>query len=131
MMGIKRLSVEARCHAIIHASSLSAGAIGAGLAQLPCSDNFVITPIQVSMTVALGRVFGIELTESAAYASIVSISASTIGRAASQVAIGWIPVAGNLINACTAMGITEAIGWLLVEDFSKQTCYGYSEGGLK
>jgi len=120
-MSIMDRRVEAKCHAIIHASSLSAAAVGAGLAQLPCSDNLVITPIQLSMTVALGRVFGIELTESAAYASIVSVSAAAIGRAASQVAVGWFPIAGNVVNACTALGLTETIGWLLVEDFAKQS----------
>jgi uncharacterized protein (DUF697 family) len=34
--------------------------------------------------------------------------------------IGWIPVAGNIVNACTAASVTEALGWLLAEDFAKQ-----------
>jgi len=25
------------------------------------------------------------------------------------------------VNACTALGLTETIGWLLVEDFAKQS----------
>lgn len=112
-----------KCHVIIHTASVSAGAVGAGLAQLPCSDNAVITPIQLAMTVALGRVFGIELTDSAARASLASIAASTVGRTASQVLLGWIPVAGNVINACTAASITETIGWLMAEDFAKQAIY--------
>ena len=47
------------CHGIIHTSSLLAGAVGAGFAQIPTSDNLLITPIQLTMTVALGEVFGI------------------------------------------------------------------------
>ena len=109
-----------KCHVIIHGASVSAGAVGAGLAQIPCSDNALITPIQLTMTIALGRVFGIELTDSAARASLASIAAATVGRTASQVLIGWIPVAGNILNACTAASLTEAMGWLLAEDFAKQ-----------
>ena len=113
---------KAKCHAIIHSASASAAAVGAGLAQIPCSDNAVITPIQLTMTISLGRVFGLELTESAAGAAVASAAASTVGRTASQVLIGWIPVAGNIINAGTAATITEAIGWLLAEGFASQTC---------
>jgi len=107
-----------KCHAIIHSASASAAAVGAGLAQVPCSDNAVITPIQLTMTVALGRVFGIELTDSAARAS--SAAAATVGRMTSQVLVGWLPIAGNVINACTAASVTEALGWILAEDFAQQ-----------
>lgn len=111
---------KARCHAIIHAASLSAGAVGAGLAQIPGSDNAVIRPIQLVMTVSLAKAFGIELADSAAIATLASTAASTVGRTVSQLVLGWIPVAGNIINACTAASITETIGWLLAEDFSNQ-----------
>lgn len=111
---------KARCHAIIHAASLSAGAVGAGLAQIPGSDNAVIKPIQLVMTVSLAKAFGIELADSAAIATLASTAASTVGRMVSQLVLGWIPVAGNIINACTAASITETIGWLLAEDFSNQ-----------
>lgn len=110
-----------KCHGIIHGASVSAGAVGIGLAQIPCSDNAVITPIQLAMTVALGRVFGIELTESSAKAALASVAAATVGRTLSQVLVGWIPIAGNIINAATAASVTEAMGWILAEDFAKQT----------
>ena len=113
---------KAKCHAIIHSASASAAAVGAGLAQIPCSDNAVITPIQLTMTISLGRVFGLELTESAARAAVASVAAATVGRTVSQILIGWIPIAGNLVNAGTAATITEAIGWLLAEGFASQTC---------
>lgn len=114
-------SQRTKCHAIIHAASTSAGVIGAGLAQVPCSDNAIITPIQLVMTISLGRVFGIELTESSAKATLASVAAATIGRAASQVFVGWIPIAGNIINAGTAVSVTEAVGWLLAEGFANNT----------
>ena len=113
---------KAKCHAIIHSASASAAAVGAGLAQIPCSDNAVITPIQLTMTISLGRVFGLELTESAARAAVASVAAATVGRTVSQILIGWIPIAGNLVNAGTAATVTEAIGWLLAEEFASHTC---------
>ena len=38
---------------------------------------------------------------------------------ASQVLVGWIPGIGNAINATTAAGITEAMGWLLAKEFDE------------
>ena len=97
-----------KCHAIIHTASASAAAVGAGLAQLPGSDNAAITPIQLAMTVSLGAVFGIQLTQSAAAAALASVAAATVGRAVSQVLVGWIPFVGNAINASTAAALTES-----------------------
>lgn len=109
-----------KCHAIIHTASAAATAIGAGLAQVPGSDNALLTPIQLTMTIGLGKVFEIELTESAALAAIGSVAASTIGRTASQFLVGWIPGIGNAINAATAAALTESMGWLLADQFSRQ-----------
>ena len=53
---------EALCRSIIHTASAAAGAVGFGLAQLPLADNAVIVPIQVTMTIALGQVFGLDFT---------------------------------------------------------------------
>ena len=109
-----------KCHGIIHSASLAAGAVGAGLAQIPCSDNAIITPIQLAMTISLGAVFGISLTKSSAEAAIASVAGATIGRSVSQVLIGWVPGLGNIINASTAAAITEALGWALAEHFAAQ-----------
>ena len=113
-------SQRSKCHAIIHSASASAGAVGAGLAQIPCSDNAVITPIQLTMTIALGKIFGIELTESSARAAVASAAAAMVGRTASQLLLGWIPIAGNIINACTAASITETVGWIIAKEFAKE-----------
>lgn len=106
-----------KCHAIIHAAATAAAAVGAGLAQLPCSDAAIIVPIQVAMIISLGAVFGISITESAAKTAIAEALGTTIGRGISQVLVGWLPGIGNAINAGTAFSITEALGWLVVRDF--------------
>ena len=107
------------CHTIIHTASVAAGGVGAGLAQIPGSDNAVITPNQLTMTISLGRVFGKSLSEASAKAALASVAAATVGRTASQVLVGWIPGIGNAINATTAAGITEAMGWLLAKEFDE------------
>lgn len=111
------------CNSIIHSASAAAAAVGAGFAQLPGSDNFVITPIQLTMVVSLGKVFGITLDESAAKAAVASAAATTVGRTASQVLIGWIPGVGNIINATTAATITETVGWVMAKEFEHQSIY--------
>ena len=108
------------CNGIIHSSSAAAAAAASGLAQIPLSDAAVITPIQLAMVVSLGEVFGITLDRSAAEASIASASAATVGRAFTQVLAGWIPGVGNVINASTAAGLTEIIGWIVVREFAKE-----------
>lgn len=109
-----------KCHAIIHSASAAAATAASGLAQLPGSDNAVIVPIQITMTISLGSVFGIKLDESTAKAALATATASMTGRAISQFLVGWIPVLGNVINASTAAAITETIGWAIANDFSNK-----------
>lgn len=111
---------QTKCHAIIHSASAAAAAVGASLAQIPGSDNAVITPIQLTMTISLGKVFGVTLSESAAKAAIGSVAASTVGRTISQLLVGWIPGWGNAINATTAASVTEALGWALANEFDNE-----------
>lgn len=113
-------SEKIKCNSIIHLASAATACVGAGLAQIPCSDNFLITPIQLAMTISLGKVFGINLTKSAAESAVGSAAAATVGRAVSQVAAGWIPVAGNVSNAVTAASLTEGLGWILANEFAKK-----------
>lgn len=109
--------VKVKCHAIIHTATTAAGATGAVGSQIPLADNAILVPIQITMIVSLGQVFGLEITKTTANAIIKSAAASFVGRSISQVLIGWTPIIGNAINATTAAGLTEAIGWLTVKEF--------------
>ena len=109
-----------KCGSIIHLASGAAALVGSGMAQIPMSDAILIAPIQIKMLTALGVVFNIKLSESAAKGLFASLAASCVGRSASQLMVGWIPVLGNIINAGTAAGLTEAVGWLAVEHFQSQ-----------
>lgn len=108
------------CHAIIHTASAACAAVGGGLAQLPLSDAIPITTAQVTMVIGLGQVFGKTITDAGAKAIIASMSSAAIGRFISQCLVGWIPVMGNFINATTAAGITESLGWAVVEKFESE-----------
>ena len=105
------------CHKIIHGAAASTTAPAAGLAQLPFSDAFFITPIQVAMIVALGGVFGLRVSESTAKSLLTGMGTAFAGRTLSQALIGWVPGFGNAINATTAFGLTEAIGWMAAKHF--------------
>lgn len=107
-----------QCHSIIHFAALAAASVGAGFAQIPGSDNAVIVPIKITMTISLGAVFGISIDKSTAKATIATTTASMIGRAISQYFVGWIPLYGNIVNATTAATLTETTGWAIANFFS-------------
>ena len=102
------------CKKIINVASASA-AVGGGLAQIPGSDSVPLATIQLTMTISLGK----SLTESSAKAAMGSALASQVGRTISQIAIGWWPGIGNVINGATAAAVTEALGWALAKEFDE------------
>ena len=108
-----------KCHAVIHSASTAAAAVGAGLAQLPLSDNAIIVPIQVTMVIALGKIFNQHVIDSVAKGMILGSAGTFFGRAISQILVCWIPGVGNIVNASTAAGITEVVGWSVAEKFDK------------
>ena len=120
-----------RCKQIIHTASVACGGVGTGLAQIPASDNAVIVPIQITMIVSLGAVFDLNITESAAKSILASAGATVAGRTVSQFLVGWLPVIGNVINTATAAGITEAIGWIAVNNFYERWIEDSTKGRLE
>jgi uncharacterized protein (DUF697 family) len=92
-------------------ATLTAGTVGAGLANIPGSDMPVLSALQTAMIIALGHEHGQEITKSSAKSLLLTFPGSYGGRAISQHLFSWIPGYGNLINASTAMAITETIGW--------------------
>jgi len=105
------MSKTSKVRTIIHSSATAAATAGAGLAQIPGSDNAIIMPIQIAMIMSIAEVHGQRLSATAAASTLAAASAGIVGRTVSQALIGWIPVFGNVINATTAFAITESIGW--------------------
>lgn len=104
----------------IHMSAAAAAGVGAGLAQIPGSDAPVIVTVQIAMIQKLGNIFGLKISETSAETLIGTSLATFLGRGISQWAVGWIPIAGNIINASTAALITELLGWIVANQFSKE-----------
>ncbi len=107
-----------KCHTIIHTASAAAAAVGGGLAQIPGSDNVPLMALETGMVMSLAKVFDIHMSEAAAKSVVLGAVGTNVGRAVSQFLVGWIPGVGNAINATTAAGVVEAMGWGVAEDFS-------------
>ena len=100
-----------KIHAIIHTATLTAGGIGAGLAQLPGADIPVLSALQTAMIIAIGHEHGVELTRTSAKSILLTFPAGYGGRALARYLLGMIPGYGNTIKAGTAMVMTETVGW--------------------
>lgn len=106
------------CNLAIHTASVAAAASGA--IPLPGVDAVPISAAQITMVIALGKVFGQKLTESAAKGIIGATASTFLGRNL----VKMIPVAGWIVSAAVAAGITEAIGWTIAVDLAKKCKYG-------
>ncbi len=103
----------AQCNAAIHTASVAAGASG-GI-PIPVADAIPITAAQVTMVIALGKIFDQEITSSAAKAAIAAAASTFVGRNL----VKLIPIAGWVVSAAVAAGVTEAIGWTIAVDMAK------------
>lgn len=112
-------AIEKKCHKIIHIAAGACGGVGLGLAQIPFSDSAVIVPTQIAMIISLGEVFELHITEPIAKGIIASAAAMYTGKGI-VAAIGPIPCIGNAVNGVTAIGITEFIGWVAVNNFHQR-----------
>lgn len=63
------------------------------------------------MIIAIGSEYGCTVTKANAKSILLTLPASCCGRAFSQYLIGWMPGYCNAIKACSAMAITETVGW--------------------
>ena len=91
---------------------MTAGGIGSGLAQIPGSDMPILMTLQTAMIIAIGTEHDFTITKTNAKSILLTLPAGYGGRTLSQFLIGWIPGYGNVINASTAMVMTETIGWM-------------------
>lgn len=108
-------SLEKNCHAIIH--SASAAAAAAGAIPLPVADAIPISAAQITMIIALGKNFGLTIGRSTAE-SIAGVGLAVhVGRFIFANGMKILPGIGSIVGATTAAAITEALGWLVADDF--------------
>lgn len=111
--------LEKKCHAAIH--SATAASAAAGAAPIPFSDAIPITAAQIAMIVALGKIFDVTLSKSVAKSVIGVGITQQAGRAVASAIIKMIPGAGSAVGAVTAATITEALGWVVADDFYRMS----------
>ena len=92
------------------------------MAQIPGSDAPVLAGIQTTMIIAIGHEHGASVTKAAAADLLLTFAATVAGRGISQLLVGWVPGLGNVINATTAAGLTEAVGWGADAYFEEKAC---------
>lgn len=110
---------------IIHVSATTAA--GASANPIPFSDAALIIPIQIAMIIKITHTYGIPLQEgaiSSLAASVVGCTAVTaVGRSVVGNLLKLVPgigsVAGGVINAGTALALTEALGHLYSQVVSR------------
>ena len=106
--------LEKKCHIAIHSATTAAAAAGA----IP------ITAAQVAMIISLGKVFGISLSQSAAKSIASVVVTQQAGHAIFANILKCIPgggVAGAVVGATTAATLTEALGWIVADDFYRMS----------
>ena len=115
--------LERKCRVAIHSATTAAAAAGA--IPIPMSDAVPITAAQIGMIVALGKAFDITLSQAAAK-SIASVTLTQqAGRAVASGILKMIPgvgtIAGAIVGASTAAALTEALGWIVADDFYRMS----------
>ena len=105
----------------------AAAAAAAGASPIPFSDAALLVPIQIGMLAAISASFGVELSK-AFFRTLVAAMAGTTGatfagRAIVSNLLKFIPgvgsVAGGVISATTAGGLTTALGELYIVVLAK------------
>ena len=115
--------LKKRCQMVIHSATVASAAAGA--IPIPMSDAIPITAAQIGMIIALGKEFDITLSDAAAKSILGVGVAQQAGRAVASNLLKAIPgvgtVAGGVIGASTAAALTEALGWVIADDFYRMS----------
>lgn len=111
-----------------------ASAIATAATPIPFSDAAILAPMQVTMSVHIMKIYGIDNDKSAITAIVNSTIISQVGKTLSKNLIGnltkLIPglgsVIGGTINATVAGSLTAAVGYAISE-----LSYKYSQSVVK
>ena len=121
-----------RAHKVV--AGAAAAAAAAGASPIPFSDAALLIPMQIGMLAGISAVFGIEISK-AFLGTLISATAGTagatfLGRAVVSNLLKFVPgvgtVAGGVISAGTAAGLTTALGEVYIAVLA--TLFTASEG---
>lgn len=106
--------------AIIHAFSVVAAGVGAGLAPAPGSDAPLLVALQTAMIQALSEHYSVPMAHAAAAELVLTLSATMTGRLTVGLVLGRWPGIGTGVRATTAAVLTETIGWAAIQWFERR-----------
>ena len=107
-----------KAKSIIHSASAAAGSVA--LSPIPFTDAALLVPIQVGMITSLFKAYDQKMMQGAIRGAVWAVAATSFGRGVVGNAFKFVPglgaVAGATISATTADGLTEVIGWAIVNE---------------
>lgn len=106
--------VRERSETIVHLASVAAAGASA-MAVIPGSDSLAIMPIQIMMVAAVANEYGIKPTGSLIKSTMYASLGSIVGKGGSRLLARWTPIAGNVVRAGVAFGVTEGLGRMAIE----------------
>lgn len=93
---------------VVQVCSVAAGAVT--FQPIPLLDAALITPIQIAMVQAIGRVHGYQLDRKSVIEILSTFGASLIAQNAVIAAAKLVPILGWLVSISVAYALTYAIG---------------------
>lgn len=107
-----------KAKSIIHSALAAAGSVA--LSPIPFTDAALLVPIQVGMITSLFKAYDQKMMQGAIRGAVWAVAATSFGRGVVGNAFKFVPglgtVAGATISATTAVGLTEVIGWAIVNE---------------
>lgn len=108
-----------QCHAIIHSAAVAAG--GGNALPIPALGLAADTAALAGMAIGLASVFGQNIGESVAKAAAFDALKKAILRQPVKVIAKelskLVPVFGSIFAATVSVGLVEAAGWSLANEF--------------
>lgn len=115
-------SQKNKCHAIIHASALAAGA--GNLSPVPGTGVAADTLALTGMAVSLAAVFGSDISKEAARAMAFSAIKNTLLKEPIKVITKELsrifPGLGQVVAPTISVGLIEAAGWTMAEEMERR-----------
>ena len=93
---------------VIQACSVAAAAVT--IQPIPFVDTALITPIQIVMVQAIGRIYGHQLDKKSVLEILSTFGASIVAQNVVLAAVKFIPFLGWLVTTSMAYALTWAIG---------------------
>ena len=103
----------------IHFAAAVAGAVGF-LSPLPGADAVLIGPIQAALVLRLASVYEKRPRSAAIKAAGYAALGQLTGKGSARLLGALMPGIGPIVRGGVAAGVTEAIGWAVVENLEEE-----------